>query len=108
MKTKLSIREYFSLDKKFIIPSYQRGYKWGVPGKDGKTAAQILVRDIKSAMQRNQASQYFIQGITCYENTNNDLILIDGNSEPQQYCCYWQQYLKMKLTEKNFFSKVKS
>ena len=32
MKTKLSIREYFSLDKKFIIPSYQRGYKWGVPG----------------------------------------------------------------------------
>lgn len=78
MKTKLSIREYFSLDKKFIIPSYQRGYKWGVPGKDGKTAAQILVRDIKSAMQRNQASQYFIQGITCYENTNNDLILIDG------------------------------
>ena len=78
MKTKLSIREYFSLDKKFIIPSYQRGYKWGVAGKDGKTAAQILVRDIKSAMQRNQASQYFIQGITCYENTNNNLILIDG------------------------------
>lgn len=78
MKTKLSIREYFSLDKKFIIPSYQRGYKWGIAGKDGKTAAQILVRDIKSAMQRNQASQYFIQGITCYENTNNDLILIDG------------------------------
>ena len=64
MKTKLSIREYFSLDKKFIIPSYQRGYKWGIAGKNGKTAAQILVRDIKSAMQRNQASQYFIQGIT--------------------------------------------
>lgn len=78
MKTKLSIREYYSLDKKFIIPSYQRGYKWGIAGKDGKTAAQILVRDIKSAMQRNQASQYFIQGITCYENTNNDLVLIDG------------------------------
>ena len=28
---KLSIREFFSKDKYFYVPTYQRGYKWGVP-----------------------------------------------------------------------------
>ena len=75
--------------------------------RDGKTAAQILVRDIKSAMQRNQASQYFIQGITCYENTNNDLILIDGQQRTTTILLLLATILENEVDRKELLFKGK-
>lgn len=105
MKTKLSIREYFSFDKTFIIPSYQRGYKWGVVGKDGRTAAQILVRDIKAAQERNESSNYFIQGITCYEDDNKNLVLIDGQQRTTTLWLLLATILKNEEERKNLLYK---
>ena len=34
MNTAPSIREYFQ-NETFVIPNYQRGYKWGIKDSDG-------------------------------------------------------------------------
>ncbi len=73
---KLSIREFFSKDKYFYVPTYQRGYKWGVPvsEKPEECAVSILLNDIKNAIDQDE---YFIQGVTVAEEDEN-IILIDG------------------------------
>ena len=68
MKSKLTIREYLSLNGSFIIPAYQRGYKWGVSHSDGITDAQQLVVDLVEAYKSSNGNKdYFIQGLTAYE-----------------------------------------
>lgn len=73
---KLSIREYFSKNRYFYIPPYQRGYKWGVPLSDNsdECAVSILIEDIKRAIKQDE---YFIQGVTVSEDEEN-IVLIDG------------------------------
>lgn len=68
MKTKRNIAEYIGKanDTIFVIPSYQRGYKWGVPHKNGKNDARILVEDIVHAFSSHKA-EYFIQGVTVFQ-----------------------------------------
>ena len=72
-----NIQEYIS-GKTFVIPNYQRGYKWGVPHnhKEEKCSVQILLSDILQAKEKNKV-EYFIQGVTVTEN-NDTVILIDG------------------------------
>jgi hypothetical protein len=70
-----NIREYIS-GKTFIIPNYQRGYKWGIPHTNSKCSVQILLDDILKAKEGNKG-EYFIQGVTVTEK-NEDIILIDG------------------------------
>lgn len=74
MNIKQNVKEY--INNKFRIPSYQRGYKWGVEKKDGTTDASILVTDIKNAFH-NDKEEYFIQGVTAYIK-DRKLCLIDG------------------------------
>lgn len=78
METKKSIAQYIgkSSDKIFVVPSYQRGYKWGVPHNDGRNDARILVEDILDAY-KSQREEYFIQGVTVYEK-DNKVYLVDG------------------------------
>ena len=40
-----TIREYFGNGKQtnFMIPNYQRGYKWGVPNSDDSCAVSMLM-----------------------------------------------------------------
>jgi hypothetical protein len=78
MESKRSIAQYIGKaeDTVFVIPSYQRGYKWGVPHKDGKNDAKVLVEDIVRAYQSHKA-EYFIQGVTVYKKDNR-IFLIDG------------------------------
>lgn len=62
-------------NKIFVIPNYQRGYKWSVKevGKS-ETAVQKLMDDLIKA-EKNQ--EYFLQGVTVSEVGNN-IVLIDG------------------------------
>ena len=70
-ETILSIEQYFS-KKQFVIPNYQRGYKWGVPKP--KCAVSVLMDDLIAA---NWENEYFVQGVTVYEE-NEAVYLIDG------------------------------
>lgn len=78
METKRSIAQYIGKadDTIFVIPSYQRGYKWGVPHKNGKNDARILVEDIVQAFLSHKA-EYFIQGVTVFKKGDR-IYLIDG------------------------------
>ena len=59
MEVKQNIRQYFT--HRFIIPAYQRGYKWGVSHKDGKNDAGILVEQIFQSFNEGK-EEYFVQG----------------------------------------------
>ncbi len=75
-----SVDEYFQKGI-FIIPNYQRGYKWGVPSitkenNEGKEAVGTLMNSLLNAFKQNK-QEYFLQGITVVEN-NPEITLIDG------------------------------
>ena len=76
-----TLKEYLYPDngqKKFVIPNYQRGYKWSVRNeKDEQTSVEYLVEKLKSAYMNYDKQQYFLQGITVVED-GDQVILIDG------------------------------
>lgn len=76
-KPKKNIRDYFLSNPRFLIPAYQRGYKWGVCGSDGSSAAKSLISDIKKAFEKDNRDEYFIQGVTGYKE-DDIFYLIDG------------------------------
>lgn len=73
METDKSIKDYFDL-KKFEIPNYQRGYKWGVP-KDGECAVSVLMDSLIDA--KDNSTDYYVQGVTACEE-DGAVVLIDG------------------------------
>ena len=86
-KSTCNIQEYIS-GKIFVIPNYQRGYKWGVPPekKDGKATCSVkfLLECIIDAQKKSKDKKddkkkidYFIQGVTVTEN-KGEVVLIDG------------------------------
>ena len=73
-----TLKEYFYPDngsKIFIIPSYQRGYKWSVKESKGETSVEYLVSSLIKSYHNNQ--QFFLQGMTVVEE-GNEVTLIDG------------------------------
>lgn len=73
-----TIQQYFADAKKFIIPYYQRGYKWGVPNQNGEAKCSVdkLMLDLINAFQ-SKKTEYFLQGVTVSETTEGTT-LIDG------------------------------
>lgn len=71
----LKLKEYLSKGN-FIIPNYQRGYKWSVREEEKQSAVEVLMDDIINAYNNNYDS-YFIQGVTVSED-NTYITLIDG------------------------------
>ena len=59
----------------FIIPTYQRGYKWTSSG--GNSHVEVLMRDLSSAFERGMSNRYYLQFITLKEN-GKDFEVIDG------------------------------
>lgn len=90
-----TIREYFDTCKEFVIPNYQRGYKWAVKlsGNDGKkqlSAIEVLIDDLLRNFKTGQP--YFLQGVTVTENESR-IELIDGQQRTTTlYLLLW--YLK--------------
>ena len=58
----------------FMIPAYQRGYKWRSEG--GNSQVEVLLRDLFNAFDTNR-KRYYLQFITVKEGLN-DLEVIDG------------------------------
>lgn len=74
------LKEYLYPDngpKKFVIPNYQRGYKWSVRHTKEQTSVEFLVEGLKSAYMNRNAQQFFLQGVTVVED-GDQVILIDG------------------------------
>lgn len=112
-----NIREFlFRENRTFIIPNYQRGYKWAVKLKDKKvTAVEKLIRDLRNA---NKQQEYFLQGVTVSEEGNN-IILIDGQQRTTTlYLLLWalkyDKFEKFNLQydirekSKNFINELKN
>lgn len=72
-----NLDDYFNNDNKvFIIPNYQRGYKWAVRKKgESDSAVEKLVKDLLIASVND--NKFFFQGVTVVEDENK-IILIDG------------------------------
>lgn len=109
-----TIREFLfpEKDKEFVIPNYQRGYKWAVKDKSD-SAVEKLCEDLVNA---NKEQEYFLQGVTVAEE-NEKVILIDGQQRTTTlYLILW--YLKklnnLKLTydiresSKDFINGIKN
>ena len=75
-----TLKEYFYPDngsKIFIIPSYQRGYKWSVKESKDETSVEYLVSSLINSYHNNPNQQFFLQGMTVVEE-GNEVTLIDG------------------------------
>ncbi len=78
-----TIQQYFNIEGQFVIPEFQRGYKWGVPNPvDDRCAVKILMKSLMSEFERlggNEMNkkEYFLQGVTAYKK-GRDVYLIDG------------------------------
>ncbi len=77
-----TLKDYLYPDngpKKFVIPNYQRGYKWSVRlTEKQKTSVEFLVEGLISAYNKNNdGQQFFLQGVTVVED-GDQVILIDG------------------------------
>lgn len=89
MNTIITLNDYLSKGKTFVIPSYQRGYVWGKkrPG-DEKDSVTYLLDDIIT--RYHAGADIFLQGVTVTEK-ENEIILIDGQ---QRTTCL---YIMLKL-----------
>lgn len=80
-KTIYSLKDVFSklLDdtgkSSFIIPTYQRGYKWTSIGSNSHV--EVLMRDLNSAFEKGGDNRYYLQFLTLKEN-KDQLEVIDG------------------------------
>lgn len=79
MKSKTAFRTIedflFQENKTFVIPDYQRGYKWAV--KENEETLSAVEKLIDNLIAANKEQPYFLQGVTVVED-NDKIILIDG------------------------------
>lgn len=76
-----NLSEYFYPDngvsRTYVIPDYQRGYKWSVRLADEQTSVEYLLESLMDAFVNAPDRQFFLQGVTVVEE-GNEIILIDG------------------------------
>ena len=81
-----NLKEYFSDTRKFVVPYYQRGYKWSLQKNDkrGDLHLSLLLQDFKDEFQNAVHKgkiipnyEYYLQGITAKE-TATSIELVDG------------------------------
>ncbi|WP_224961076.1 DUF262 domain-containing protein [Geomonas subterranea] len=75
--------------KYFIIPAYQRGYKWTSDG--AFSHVQTLMRDLLSAYLRNNGNPYYLQFITL-KPVDDGFEIIDGQQRITTltiFFCVW-------------------
>lgn len=75
------LNEYFYSDngvgRTFVIPDYQRGYKWAVRLDGEQTSVEYLLESLMDAFINAPERQFFLQGVTVVED-GNEIFLIDG------------------------------
>ncbi len=74
MSEKINIETYFKKGV-FVIPEYQRGYKWSVEDTEKQSSLAFFIDSLITAYN-NGLDQYFIEAVTVVENQN--IVLVDG------------------------------
>lgn len=74
MSDKINISIYFNKGT-FVIPDYQRGYKWSV--KDKEMSSLDFFMDSLIEAYNTNINEYFIEAVTVVEEANK-IILVDG------------------------------
>lgn len=81
-----TLAEYFSDGRPFVVPYYQRGYKWSLQKneKRGDLHLRLLLSDLKREFASSVRDgkiipnyEYYLQGITAKE-TADEIELVDG------------------------------
>lgn len=75
-----TLKEYLYPDsgkKTFVIPNYQRGYKWSVRLAEEETSVEYLIDSLLKGYKYGRNQQFFLQGVTVVED-GNKIILVDG------------------------------
>lgn len=75
MDNKKNIKEYFEIGT-FVVPEYQRGYKWSVQDRDKDSSLEFFISSLKEAFMDN-VKEYFIEAVTVVEK-DKKVILVDG------------------------------
>lgn len=110
-----SIKEYFSDSRLFVVPYYQRGYKWSLQKntKRGDLHLKLLLTDLVNEFDKARSNgsisknyEYYLQGITVKEK-GNEIELVDGQQRTTSVfillCCLQQRGItndKVNLNEK--------
>lgn len=93
----------------FVIPNYQRGYKWSVKPKDKDSSLEHLLLDLVEEFVVNPNNDYFLQGVTVTErviNGRKNVVLIDGQQRTTSiYLILWylSNYNLQKTVEHDSF-----
>lgn len=87
-----TLKEYLYPDsgkKTFVIPNYQRGYKWSVKVAEEQTSIEYLLESLLLAFNSGNEQQFFLQGVTVVED-GDKIILIDGQQRTTSlYLLLW-------------------
>ncbi|MCD1119181.1 DUF262 domain-containing protein [Chryseobacterium turcicum] len=75
MGTKINIKSYFEKGQ-FVVPEYQRGYKWSVKDKKNESSITYFIKSLRQAYD-NELKEYFIEAVTVVEESGK-IILVDG------------------------------
>lgn len=78
MSATITLREYLSKSKTFVIPEYQRGYVWGKSRKNGeKDSVSYILDDLIQKFNLDRKRDVFLQGVTVCEE-EHEIVIIDG------------------------------
>lgn len=76
MDKKINIEAYFNKGI-FVIPEYQRGYKWSVKDGEKESSLEFFINSLKNAYS-NKIEEYFIEAVTIVAEEKSKVILVDG------------------------------
>lgn len=82
-------RDVINKHKTLVIPYYQRGYIWGKASDKRTTDAVTFMLD---TLENPNGENIFIQGVTVWENDDDEIFLIDG----QQRTTFFYLLLRLK------------
>lgn len=91
----------------FMIPAYQRGFKWTSTG--GDSHVEVLLRDLYSAFEKGNANRYYLQFLTLKEK-NDQLEVIDGQQRLTTLTilfCILSQFQEVEIEDEFFQYKLK-
>lgn len=96
-----TLSEYlYQEGKTFVVPNYQRGYKWSVKEKETEPSHVEKLCDDLIKAHIDDLPEYFLQGITVSEK-DGEIVLVDGQQRTTTL------YLLLWCLEKNRIESIK-
>lgn len=95
MSNKISVKEYFAKGI-FVIPDYQRGYKWSVKENNEESSTEFFIKSLLKAYN-DKLKEYFIEAVTVVED-DGKIILVDGQQRTTTL------FLLFSILDKGYFS----